>query len=95
MRLSQEKRDRIKESILAFLFHNSPSSYFTSQIAAETARDEEFTKDLLYELEKKGLITSVKKNSKGKDYERRIRWRISPRIYETYKTLQQKGIEAY
>ena len=95
MKLSDKKKDKIKEGILGYLFHNSPNAYFTAQIASEIARDEEFTKVLLGELEVKGYIKAVKKNDKGKDYEKRVRWRIAPRIYETYKILQYKGIEAY
>ena len=95
MKLSDKKKDKIKEAILSYLFHNSPNAYFTAQIAAEIARDEEFTKVLLNELEAKDFVKSVKKNDKGKEYEKRTRWRIAPRIYETYKILQYKGIEAY
>lgn len=95
MKISKEKQDKIKESILFFLFNNSPKSFFTAEIAKETARDEEFIKTLLEEMQKQNLVVAIKKNSKGKQYEKRTRWRISPKIYETYKKLQEKGIEVY
>lgn len=95
MKLSQEKRDKIKEQILSIIFQNSPRPIFTSFIAKEIVRDEEFTKALLWEMEKQGWVIAVKKNSKGINYERRTRWRISDRIYSTYKALQEKGIERY
>lgn len=95
MKISQQKQEKIKESILFFLFNNSPKSFFTSEIGKETARDEEFIKKLLEEMLKQNLVVAIKKNPKGKQYEKRIRWRISPKIYETYKKLQEKGIEVY
>ncbi len=85
MRLSQEKRDKIAEQILSFLFHTYPKTFFTSEIAQETARDEEFMKSLLQELKAKDLINSIKKNPDGLPYSRRIRWRLSNKAYDAYK----------
>ena len=59
--ISKEKRDKISEQILAYLFNQSPESKFTSTIAKELARDEEFTKKLLMELQKQKLIIKIKK----------------------------------
>ena len=84
MKLSQIKRDKIAEQILSFLYHNNPKLFFTSQIAVETARDEEFIKSLLFELKSKGLVVSIKQNPKGVFYSRRIRWRLSTKAYEAY-----------
>jgi predicted transcriptional regulator with HTH domain len=95
MEISKEKRDKIKEGILAFLFHSSPRAFFTSEISKEIARDEEFTKQLLVELQKQGMVACVDKNPKGIKYSKRQRWRIGSKIYETYKKLHEKGIEAY
>ncbi len=95
MRLSQEKRDRIKEQILSCLFQNSPKALFTIEIARDIVRDEEFTKNLLKEMAQQKLVVEVKKSPKGADYERRSRWRISDKIYSTYKALQERGIERY
>lgn len=95
MKISSEKQDKIKESILALLFQNSPRALFTADIARELARDEEFTKSLLLELKEKGFVAAVQKNPKGKQYAKRIRWRMSPNVYEAYKKLHDKGIEVY
>jgi len=88
MRLSQEKIDKITEQILFFLYHTFPDQPFTSKIAREIARDEEFVKRLLFDLKEKGLIIPIRKNSKGISFNRRIRWRLSSRTYEAYKTQQ-------
>jgi len=40
---------------------------------------------LLVELEKKGLVISIRKSPKGVPYSRRIRWRLSRKAYQAYK----------
>jgi len=87
-KISQVKRQKISEQILAHLFERSPEPQFTAHIATELARDEEFTKDLLLGLEKQKLITQVNKNPKGIQYLRRQRWRLSSNTYEVYKSHQ-------
>lgn len=86
--ISKPKKDKIAEQILHYLFTISPESVFTVSIAKEIARDEEFTKSLLKELQIKNLIVSINKNSQGKDYSRRIRWRLSNQAYEIYNKYQ-------
>jgi hypothetical protein len=86
-RISNEKESKIKESILYLLFHNSPKLLFTVQIAKELARDEEYTKKLLLDLEEQELLVSTKKNMQGKDYSRRIRWRLSNKAYGAYSNI--------
>jgi DNA-binding IscR family transcriptional regulator len=88
MRISKQKEEKISEQILLFLFSQSPKAIFTAHIAQELARDEEFVKKLLIELEKKGLATQVKKNNDGVDYSRRMRWQLSGKAYDAYKKLQ-------
>lgn len=88
MRISKEKRDKISEQILAVLFNSSPNSIFTSAIAKNIARDEEFTKQLLKELWNKALVVPIKKNSKGVAFSRRIKWRLSSQAYSAYKQHQ-------
>ncbi len=83
--LSKEKREKIMSNILSLLYSTYPQSKFTAQISREEARDEEFIKRLLIELENKGLIKAIKKNSKGSPYIRRIRWTLTPRAYKIYK----------
>ena len=86
--ISQQKKDKISEQILHYLFTISPTAVFTNSIGIETARDEEFVKQLLLELEKKQLVVQVNKNAKGIDYTRRQRWRLSNQAYEAYKKHQ-------
>jgi hypothetical protein len=84
MKLSKEKREKIAEQILSFLYHSFPKQLFTSEIAKEIARDEEFVKSLMHELKEKNLVTAIKKNEDGKDFIRRIRWQLSGPAYQAY-----------
>ena len=88
MKISEEKRQKIIEQILGHLFSMNPKPLFTSHIAKELARDEEFIKKLLEELKNKKLIIEIKKNSKGVFYLRRSRWKLSSKTYEAYRTAQ-------
>ena len=87
MKISNTKKEKISEQILAALYSFFPKSYFTSQIAFEVARDEEFTKRLLIELKNKNLVVEIKKNPKGIIYKRRSRWALSDSAYQKYKQL--------
>jgi hypothetical protein len=87
-KISKQKKDKISEQILHFLFSISPESKFTSEISNEIARDEEFTKSLLQELETKKLIALINKNPQGTSYAKRQRWRLSNEAYEVYKKHQ-------
>ena len=87
--ISKQKRDKISEQILHYLFSISPQSAFTSIIAQEAIRDEEFTKSLLQELEKNRLIVKITKSPEGLEYARRERWRISDKAYEVLKKYQR------
>ena len=88
MRISEQKRQKICEQILYYLFTESPKLLHTSYIAREIARDEEFVKVLLLELKKKKLVVEVKKNKEGIEYIRRSRWKLSNSIYNFYKKKQ-------
>jgi len=85
MKIYEEKRKKISEQILAFLYSNMPKPIFTSHIAREIARDEEFVKKLLLNLKKQNLVNEIKKNSSGKEYLKRSRWNLSDKTYEIYK----------
>lgn len=87
MKLSQQKKDKISEQILSYLYHIYPKSRFTAEIARELARDEEFIKSLMLDLKKKKLVVDINKNPEGIEYTRRIRWRLSNTIYSAYKSL--------
>ena len=88
MKISEKKREKISEQILLLLYSVSPKSLFTSNIAQEIARDEEFTKKLLLELKNKNLTIEIKKNPKGISYLKRSRWKISDAVYQAYKSHQ-------
>lgn len=87
--ISKEKQDKIKEQLLYFLYSVFPKQLFTSDIAKELARDEEFVKTILEDLEKKELVVKIVKNSEGINYTRRARWRISNKAYEIYNNSQK------
>ncbi len=88
MKISEKKREKISEQILALIYSVSPKPIFTSYIAQEIARDEEFVKKLLLELKNKKLVIEVKKNPKGIPYLRRSRWKISDAVYQAYQKYQ-------
>jgi predicted transcriptional regulator with HTH domain len=88
-KISKEKKDKIKEQIVFYLYSIFPKQIFTADIAKELARDEEFVKELLVELEKKELVIKIKKNPEGIDYTRRLRWRISNKAYDIYQKSQK------
>ena len=88
--ISKEKKEKISEQILHYLYATNPQPKFTSEIAKEIARDEEFTKYLLIELKSKSLVTEINKNQKGLDYTRRQRWLLSPAAYEIYSKHQRQ-----
>ena len=93
MRLSSVKKDKISEQVLAVLYEKSPKPLFTSEIAAEIARDEEFVKNLLFELKIKRLVIDIKKNPKGQEYARRLRWSLSESAYKSYKNHQTSSLQ--
>lgn len=91
MKISEEKRKKISEQILSFLYSYAQRPLFTSIIAKEIARDEEFVKKLLLELKNKKLVVEVKKNPKGKTYKRRSRWKLSDETYSAYRRLDNQN----
>ncbi|OGJ16878.1 hypothetical protein A3K74_03515 [Candidatus Pacearchaeota archaeon RBG_13_33_26] len=88
MKISEQKKEKIYEQILALLYSVFPKALFTLNIAEEIARDEEFVKSLLLNLKKKDLIIDIKKNPKGCLYLKRTRWKLSDSTYEAYKKRQ-------
>lgn len=87
MKISNQKKEKISEQILSLLFQNHPKPFFTSHIAKELARDEEFIKNLLASLKTKKLVSELKKNKKGTVYLKRSRWILSDKAYLAYKGL--------
>ncbi len=91
-KISQQKIQKIKEQILFYLYSIFPKQVFTSDIAREVARDEEFTKKLLQDLQGDQLIVKIEKNPQGIKYFRRLRWRISNKTHEVYSKHQNQNI---
>lgn len=87
-RIASKTRERISEQILAHLYTRSPEPQYTVTIARELARDEEFTKSLLLDLEKRKLVIKVTKNAIGSDFIRRQRWRLSNQAFDAYQKMQ-------
>lgn len=88
MKISNQKREKIAEQILASLYHASPKPVFISHISSEIARDQEFVKELLLELKKKKLVVDVNKNPKGIKYLQRTRWKLADTVYQVYSNKQ-------
>lgn len=84
MRLSKAKREKIAEQVLSFLFHSFPKQPFTAEISRELARDEEFIKNLLYELKDRGIVSAIKKSATGADFIRRVKWQLTAQAYAVY-----------
>ncbi len=87
MKISDKKKEKISEQVLAYLYNISPRPAFTFHIAQEIIRDEEFVKAILLELKKKNLVLEIKKNPKGKQYIKRSRWKLSDDVYSAYKSI--------
>ena len=86
-KISTRNIKKIKEHILEILFENHFNPLFTSEIASEIIRDEEFTLKLLNELKSKKFVSDITKNQKGIKYLIRRRWVLNSKIYSKYSTL--------
>ncbi|MCR4285166.1 MAG: hypothetical protein NUV97_03940 [archaeon] len=86
--ISKQKREKISEQILFHLFSIFPKQIFTSNIATELARDEEFIKKILLDLESKDLVKRITKSPTGIIYSKRSRWRISNQAHKAYSKHQ-------
>ena len=75
VRLSDKTRTLLKNDILAILYESSLKPMYTSHIATELRRDNEFVLKLLLELKKEKLVKEVKKGRSG-DYLARKKWII-------------------
>ena len=74
--ISEKKKEKLKEEILSLLFSSSPNALYTSRVAEEIIRDEEFTLALLEDLYKKNLVKKIDKNNKGKIFLKRKTWNL-------------------
>jgi Mn-dependent DtxR family transcriptional regulator len=87
--ISSKTKNRISEHILSHLFSQSPEPLYTNAIARELARDEEFIKSMLQELETKKLVVKINKNEQGEQLTRRTRWRLSNTAFDAYSRMQK------
>lgn len=92
-KLSEQKKQKISEQILSLLYDNFPKPLFTSKIADELARDEEFIKNLLQYLNKKEFVVLINKNPKGILYTKRARWRLSNKTCRIFNTFSKEKIK--
>ena len=88
MIISNQKKDKIAEHILHFLYKSFPTNPFTAEIARDIARDEEFIKTLLFELKEKNIVVAIRKNNKGEIFSRKIKWKLSTKVYNLYHSKQ-------
>ena len=86
-KISDRNIKKLKEQILSVIYTSHFNPLFTSNIAEEMIRDEEFTLRLLNELKKEGFIEEITKNTNGKKYISRKKWILKSKIYDQYKLL--------
>lgn len=86
-RISQKKVEKIKEGILSVLFEAGMRGMFTKQISDEIARNDEFTLQLLLDMEKQKIVKQIRKTKKGTEFIRRKQWTLTDKAYEAYKQL--------
>jgi len=86
-KISERKKERIKEDILSVLFESGIKGRYTYQIAEEVIRDDEFVFKLLEELEKKKLIKRMEKSLKGRKLSRKKLWVMTDGAYDAYSKL--------
>ena len=84
-KVSDRKKDKIKEDILRVLYEKSPMAISTFSVADEIVRDNEFVLVLLKEMEKIGLVKGLKSKSAVK--RKRVKWRLSDKAFSSYKKL--------
>jgi len=84
VRLSEKTIKLLEDDIISILYENSLNALFTNQIADELRRNNEFTKKLLLELKKEGLVEEVVKNKKGQEYLRNKKWRIPSKVLKAF-----------
>jgi len=69
---------------MSILYDNPLKPRFTNEIALELRRDNEFSKRLLLEMERDGYVERLKKDNNGKQFIRRIKWKIPDKIVKIY-----------
>lgn len=83
-KVSNEKREKLKEELLRIIYENYPGFLYTYQVAEFLIRDDEFVLDLLNELKNKNLIMCLEETS-GDNIKRK--WGLKKEVYEKYREL--------
>ena len=83
-KVSEEKREKLKEEVLRIIYENYPSFLYTYQIAEHLIRDDEFILKLLKDLKEKNLLICLEESS-GNNIKRK--WGLKKEIYEKYREL--------
>jgi len=83
-RISDVKKNKIKEEILRILYDNFPKMMWTFEVAEEIIRDDEFCLKLLHDLKNKKLVNLTEEGKGGKV---KRRWGMHKGVYEEYKRL--------
>ena len=83
-KISDKKKDRIKEDIIQELYENYPGFLYTENISEKIIRDSEFTLSLLNDL-KKGKVVNVLNETKGNKIKRK--WQLHENAFDAYKKL--------
>ena len=86
-KISDKKVQRIKEEIISLLYDHPAKPLYTSHIAEEMIRDEEFILRLLKELKKEGFLDEISTNSNGKKFLSRRKWTLKSKVYSQYRQL--------
>ncbi|MEK6904478.1 MAG: hypothetical protein AABW87_02690 [Nanoarchaeota archaeon] len=89
-KISEQKKAKIKEDILSFLYEINPKAMFTKEVAEAVIRDEEFTKNLLLELKRDNLVNEVDISEKGKKFLLRRRWQLTKGAFDAYAKLTSR-----
>ena len=83
-KVSEEKREKLKEEVLRIIYEGYPSFLYTYQIAEHLIRDDEFILKLLKDLKEKNLLICLEESS-GNNIKRK--WGLKEEIYEKYREL--------
>ena len=79
VKLSKKTTALLKNDILSILYQSSLKPMYTSHIADELRRDNEFVLKLLLELKKENLVQEIRKGKNG-NYLARRKWVIPPDV---------------
>ena len=83
-KVSDEKKEKLKEEVLRVVYESYPTFLYTYQVADSLIRDDEFILDLLKELKGNNFLTCLEETT-GNNIKRK--WGLKKEVYEKYKEL--------